>query len=265
MSAFNNLAKRLVVADFSRSYCKGSGPGGNKTITKKSLEFDTSAHEKKINSSSLNNLLLTMDSKSAQIPTMKTARRAKLENSPKRPARKIFLEVLGTGAYGSPASFYIFADQMRYMFNCGEGSQRLALDHNLKLGRWDNVFVTSKQWDKIGGLPGMALTIQDIGIPVLALHGPPGLEHMFNVTSRFIILKNLHIKAADCLNNQFYEDHVMKIEYVPIYPNSVDSDESPGNGSSDWDSIELDPEDLNIDYYKPIKGFKRKMDVTVDM
>ncbi|CAG7701988.1 unnamed protein product [Allacma fusca] len=203
-----------------------------------------------------------MDSKSAQIPAREVSRRPKSKKS-SNPGM-IYLEVLGTGAYGSPASLYIFADEMRYIFNCGEGSQRLANEHKLKLGRLENVFVTSKQWDKIGGLPGMALTIQGIGVPVLTLHGPPGLEHMFIATSRFIVLKNLHIRAADCLNNQFYEDHVMKIEYVPIHPNSVDSNESPGNGSSDGDSIELDPEDLNIDYYKPMKGFKRQLDITVD-
>ncbi|CAG7725545.1 unnamed protein product [Allacma fusca] len=205
-----------------------------------------------------------MDSKSAHIPAMQAARKAKLENSPKYPPGMIFLQVLGTGANGAPTSLYIFADQTRYMFNCGEGSQRLAHEHKLKLGRLENVFITSKQWDKIGGLPGMALTIQDIGMPVLTLHGPPGLQHIFNATSRFIILKNLHIRAADCLDNQFYEDHVMRIEYVPIYPNSVDSNESPGSGSSDGDSIELDPEELNIDYYKPMKGFKRQLDITVD-
>ena len=45
----------------------------------------------------------------------------------------------------------------------------------MKLGKLEHVFLTSRQWSKIGGLPGMALTTQDIGVPVLTLHGPPGL------------------------------------------------------------------------------------------
>ena len=53
----------------------------------------------------------------------------------------------------------------------------------MKLGKLEHVFITSKQWDKIGGLPGMALTTQDIGIPVLTLHGPPGLVSSVVITS----------------------------------------------------------------------------------
>lgn len=63
----------------------------------------------------------------------------------------------------------------RYIFNCGEGSQRLAHEHKLKLSKLEHIFITSKLWSRIGGLPGLALTIQDIGIPSVTIHGPPEL------------------------------------------------------------------------------------------
>ncbi|CAG7734888.1 unnamed protein product, partial [Allacma fusca] len=165
MRAFNNLAKKLVAADFSRFYCKGSGPGGKK-MTKRSLEVTTSAHKRRFNFNALKNLVLTMDSKKAQIPATKVSMRAKLKQSPN--PGMIFLQVLGTGANGSPASLYIFADEMRYICNYGEGSQRLPHEHKLKLGRLENSFVTSKQWDKIGATwngsddPGHRLTGVDV-------------------------------------------------------------------------------------------------------
>lgn len=35
--------------------------------------------------------------------------------------------------------------------------------------------MTQTNWQHIGGLPGLSLTVQDAGVPHLTLHGPPGL------------------------------------------------------------------------------------------
>lgn len=63
----------------------------------------------------------------------------------------------------------------RYLFNCGEGTQRLAHEHKMKLARLEHIFITQPVWRNIGGLPGTALTIQDVGVPEITLHGPQGL------------------------------------------------------------------------------------------
>jgi ribonuclease BN (tRNA processing enzyme) len=62
----------------------------------------------------------------------------------------------------------------RYLFNCGEGTQRLAHEHKMKLSKLEHIFVTYPSWENIGGLPGVALTIQDVGVPEITLHGPAG-------------------------------------------------------------------------------------------
>lgn len=63
----------------------------------------------------------------------------------------------------------------RYLFNCGEGTQRLAHEHKMKLSKIEHIFITQPIWKNIGGLPGIALTIQDVGVPEITLHGPKGL------------------------------------------------------------------------------------------
>lgn len=65
--------------------------------------------------------------------------------------------------------------EIRYLFNCGEGTQRLAHEHKMKLAKLEHIFVTQRTWRNIGGLPGTALTIQDVGVPQITLHGPKGL------------------------------------------------------------------------------------------
>lgn len=53
--------------------------------------------------------------------------------------------------------------------------QRLAHEHKVKIARLNHIFFTSSTWSSIGGLPGAALTLQDVGVPKITLHGPPGL------------------------------------------------------------------------------------------
>uniref|UniRef100_A0A7G3AR59 Zinc phosphodiesterase ELAC protein 2 n=1 Tax=Lutzomyia longipalpis TaxID=7200 RepID=A0A7G3AR59_LUTLO len=159
----------------------------------------------------------------------------------------VTLQVLGTGAPGSPACVYIFTDQSRYLFNCGEGTQRLAHEHKTKLARLEHIFITQTTWRHVGGLPGLSLTIQDAGVPEVTLHGPPGLEEIFRAMRRFVVLRDLKVHAIECESSLFYEDNVMRVDYVPLIP----------KGRSEMcESIEM-PEAMNVDetdYYSHEKG-----------
>lgn len=69
----------------------------------------------------------------------------------------------------------------RYLFNCGEGTQRLAHEHKTKLARLEHIFITRTSWERTGGLPGLSLTLQDTGVPNLTLHGPDGLVRFISI------------------------------------------------------------------------------------
>jgi ribonuclease Z len=52
----------------------------------------------------------------------------------------------------------------------------------MKLAKLEHIFITHPSWENIGGLPGVALTIQDVGVPEITLHGPAGtVSFYFNV------------------------------------------------------------------------------------
>jgi len=55
----------------------------------------------------------------------------------------------------------------------------------MKLSKLEHVFITHSNWLNIGGLPGLALTVQDVGVPNIELHGPKG------IVSVFIVLQNI--------------------------------------------------------------------------
>lgn len=126
------------------------------------------------------------------------------------------LQVVGSGALGAPASIYLFSDQTRYLFNCGEGTQRLAYEHKTKLSCLENIFLTRTSWERIGGLPGICLTMQDVGVPGVTLHGPPGLGELFKSMRRFVVLKDMKVNAPVCDVKNCFEDHVMTLKYVVI-------------------------------------------------
>lgn len=41
-------------------------------------------------------------------------------------------------------------------------------------------------------------------------------EELFTATKRFVIIRDLKIKMADCNENTSYEDNTMTVQYVPL-------------------------------------------------
>ncbi|XP_047517467.1 ribonuclease Z, mitochondrial isoform X3 [Pieris napi] len=162
----------------------------------------------------------------ANMPKSNTARIAEVQRQRQKNAKKgdkygpstIYLQVLGSGARGAPNTLYLFTDQKRYMFNCGECTQRLAHEHKVKLSKLDHIFITSKTWKNLGGLPGLSLTLQDVGVPNITLHGPEGLDELYNATKRFVIMKDLNVTMAKCKPSEDFEDNVMSVKYVILSP-----------------------------------------------
>uniref|UniRef100_A0A672NP63 Zinc phosphodiesterase ELAC protein 2 n=1 Tax=Sinocyclocheilus grahami TaxID=75366 RepID=A0A672NP63_SINGR len=94
----------------------------------------------------------------------------------------VYVQVLGAGSRDNGASLYVFSEYNRYLFNCGEGTQRLMQEHKIKIARLDNIFLTRMSWETAGGLSGMILTLKDTGVPQCVLSGPPQLVLSVNIT-----------------------------------------------------------------------------------
>jgi len=147
---------------------------------------------------------------------------------------------LGSGARGTPRCVYLMTGHTKYIFNCGEGTQRLAHEHKCKLINLEHMFVTSTSWNNLGGIPGMLLTIQDIGVPNVNIHGPKGIMEIFKAFNKFVQLNNLKIHEAKC--DKSFTDKVMSVTYVPIVSSNVQKTDA---------AIEVGEEEIDniIDYY----------------
>ncbi|CAL1689320.1 unnamed protein product [Lasius platythorax] len=149
----------------------------------------------------------------------------------------VSLQILGSGARGAPRCVYLTAGHTRYIFNCGEGTQRLAHEHKYKLIKLEHIFVTSTSWNNLGGMPGMLLTIQEAGVPKVSVHGPKGTVEIFDAIKKFVMLQALKIDEAKCDESEPYTDPIMSVSYVPITKSSAQEKESINIGEEVVDNI----------------------------
>uniref|UniRef100_A0A8C3KFM3 Zinc phosphodiesterase ELAC protein 2 n=1 Tax=Calidris pygmaea TaxID=425635 RepID=A0A8C3KFM3_9CHAR len=66
----------------------------------------------------------------------------------------VYVQVVAAGGRDAGAAVYIFSEFNRYLFNCGEGTQRAMQEHKLKISHLDSIFLSRVAWANVGGLPG---------------------------------------------------------------------------------------------------------------
>ncbi|XP_008548649.2 ribonuclease Z, mitochondrial isoform X2 [Microplitis demolitor] len=167
----------------------------------------------------------------------------RMKNEKYSPAN-VYLQILGSGAPGAPHCLYVSSDHRTYMFNCGEGTQRLAHEHHLKLSKLNHIFFTTPTWKNIGGLPGLSLTIQDSGVPDLNLHGPKGIFGIYDAVKRFVMLTDLNVTEVSCEESDTFQDTCMSVRYVHLEKSNPEED-SDSDKLLDLDSYDDD----DTDYY----------------
>ncbi|KAM9744965.1 zinc phosphodiesterase ELAC protein 2 [Menidia menidia] len=145
----------------------------------------------------------------------------------------VYLQVVGAGSRDSPATIYVFSEFNRYLFNCGEGTQRLMQEHKLKAARLDNIFLTRLSWEHVGGLSGMILTLKDTGVPECVLSGPPQLEKYLDAIKSFSgPLQDIKLSVRPYTEDP-YRDETMTVYQVPIFAKPrAEGKPSPPRGRS---------------------------------
>ncbi|KAM4597704.1 zinc phosphodiesterase ELAC protein 2 isoform 2-T2 [Polymixia lowei] len=146
----------------------------------------------------------------------------------------VYLQVVGAGSRDNGASLYVFSEFNRYLFNCGEGTQRLMQEHKLKAARLDNIFLTRVSWENVGGLSGMILTLKDTGVPECVLSGPPQLENYLDAIRVFSgPLEDIKLSVRP-YTEETYTDDTMTVYQVPIFaqPRGDGTKRSPRSGRS---------------------------------
>lgn len=79
--------------------------------------------------------------------------------------------IIGNGSEGNPRSVILDYSERLYMFNCGEGVQRILSDFGYKSSKIKHFFLTSNSWDNVSGLSSLLLARLDAGINEFTISG----------------------------------------------------------------------------------------------
>ncbi|KAJ2007357.1 hypothetical protein H4R26_000839, partial [Coemansia thaxteri] len=95
-------------------------------------------------------------------------------------------------------SVLVQIDTQRYLFNCGEGTQRLSFENKLRMSKLSAIFLTRVDWETMGGLPGMLLTLADGGgMGGLTVSGGHNLTHALAATRHFILRNRMGLSVNE--------------------------------------------------------------------
>ncbi|XP_042361734.1 zinc phosphodiesterase ELAC protein 2 isoform X2 [Plectropomus leopardus] len=166
-------------------------------------------------------------------PLRRFKTKEKRENRENQGPSTVYLQVLGAGSRDNAATLYVFSEFNRYLFNCGEGTQRLMQEHKLKVAQLDNIFLTRLSWENVGGLSGMILTLKDTGVPQCVLSGPPQLESFVSAIKSFSgPLEHIKLSVRP-YTEETYSDQTMTVYQVPIFAQLTGDGSQLSSTSSD--------------------------------
>lgn len=162
-------------------------------------------------------------------------------------------QVLGSGARGGPRSLLLHTDHRRYLFNCGEGTQRLTSQLALSrtLAQLEHVFVTSKSWANLGGLPGMCLSARASGAPDITIHGPPGCMELYEATKGFILLFDFDV-LRHRLEDGDFSDGAVTVRSVELH-RSLPSTSAPV--AAEWEGLAEEGRQGGITYQDSVVAY----------
>lgn len=137
---------------------------------------------------------------------------------------KAHVELLGTSTGDSNRSVLLFFDDQRYLFECGDGTQRICTEYGVSIAteKLRRIFVSRMDPSSVGGVLGLALTVADSGKSSLRLVGPEGLKRLLSESKPFFYRPKMDIEVEEVSVQDsnspasICDERYVTIEAVPI-------------------------------------------------
>ncbi|NWX84985.1 RNZ2 protein, partial [Nothoprocta pentlandii] len=157
----------------------------------------------------------------------------------------VYAQVVAAGSRDAGAAVYVFSEFNRYLFNCGEGTQRAMQEHKLKISHLDSIFLSRVAWANVGGLPGMILTLKAMGLQRCVFLGPPKLQNYLKAIRLFPgPLKRMDL-AVQLHTEPEYKDETMTVHQIPLIGKPLAAEtmlpQSPGMSAQGGNSPKYSP------------------------
>ncbi|XP_022651971.1 zinc phosphodiesterase ELAC protein 2-like [Varroa destructor] len=178
----------------------------------------------------------------------------RIEGAQRQSSNVITLRVFGNGCVGGPRSVSVVVGNSRYLFNCGEGTQKLCQEYGVKMSDVRTLFFTSPTWENIGGILGYMLTVQSCGMHEFEICGHSDIMKIFEITEPFANFNGIKLTRHNKLD---FSDSLISIQSV-IFNKSNSCDTSDSIINENEVSEDIIPNDAVIGYIcKPYKQPKK--------
>ncbi|KAJ3012113.1 hypothetical protein HKX48_006440, partial [Thoreauomyces humboldtii] len=132
---------------------------------------------------------------------------------------KSWVEIIAAETGDSLPSVMAVFDGKKYLFNAGEGAQRICIENRVKLTKLGNIFLSRVQWDACGGIPGMMLSLATAGNTDVMIHGGNNLTHFMAATRHFVFRMASTVKTYEIPDESVpFRDSNITVTPVKVYP-----------------------------------------------
>ncbi|POM68319.1 Zinc phosphodiesterase ELAC protein 2 [Phytophthora palmivora] len=137
----------------------------------------------------------------------------------------VSVQILSVQSVETAPSLLLSTETSRFLFNVGDGTQRLCMEHHVRLAKLQQVFLTELRSHTVGGLPGMVLTVSDTGKPGLHIYGPPHTKKYLKATRHFLYRPDFKLEASEVFpvaneaenkSKSCYEDNEVLVHAVAV-------------------------------------------------
>ncbi|KAH9093307.1 hypothetical protein Ae201684P_008963 [Aphanomyces euteiches] len=128
------------------------------------------------------------------------------------------VQILSVASTEMYPSVMVTGETQRYLFNAGEGLQRLCMEHRVRLAKLQHVCLTQVNSSTVGGLPGLILTVSDTGKKGLKIVGPTGTHAFMRATRHFLYRPNFKMDVQDLTasSGSVIQDESMTLQPVVV-------------------------------------------------
>ncbi|ETV88656.1 hypothetical protein, variant 1 [Aphanomyces astaci] len=126
------------------------------------------------------------------------------------------VQVLSVASTEMSPAIIVTEESQRYLFNAGEGLQRLCMEHRVRLAKLHHVCLTELTSSTVGGLPGLILTVSDTGKKGLNVFGPSGTKSFMRATRHFLHRPDFAMDIQDLTPSSAKVVHNESLSLQPV-------------------------------------------------
>ncbi|KAK8843961.1 hypothetical protein IAR55_006753 [Kwoniella newhampshirensis] len=153
----------------------------------------------------------------------------------------------------SDLSLHVSFDNARFLFGCGEGTQRAFTQKRLTMRGLSGIFIGSGESRGRAGLAGVLMTAADAGIAKVDIVGPPDISHFLATLRSSVVRDSINVQmhafpriAPDDEAVEMFKSPNVTVRAISLVPSSSADQLSDSHGGGSSSYLRYEPHSHNF-------------------